>query len=290
MCALHPTIGKCNHCPSLRRDISNLFRLSEGDYERFGCKFIISGNAERSVGTEKDRGNGWTIGLQFISNKSSGEIGWVSEHVLLGRGGWTRPWTAPPKTCRASHTPLHSALRGSGSKSLEWGGKLAFSPSLVFCALLSPSEEKSTVNYFKRNRGRIAHPVELSGSFKCADLKKKIFFFSFFLETPKGACLCAVAMFCCDWILSSAWSLNFSSAGFWEQHCLAQGHQVSILAAWRLQAQVALGPLAGSCPVPTPRLGQGPLRWPVRGFALANWLCVSVAKPVDLVSCPSQDC
>ena len=29
-----------------------------GDYERFGCKFIISGNAERSVGTEKDRGNG----------------------------------------------------------------------------------------------------------------------------------------------------------------------------------------------------------------------------------------
>lgn len=185
MCALHPTIGKCNHCPSLRRDISNLFRLSEGDYERFGCKFIISGNAERSVGTEKDRGNGWTIGLQFISNKSSGGIGWVSEHVLLGRGGWTRPWTAPPKTCRASHTPLHSALRGSGSKSLEWGGKLAFSPSLVFCALLSPSEEKSTVNYFKRNRGRIAHPVELSGSFKCADLKKKFFFSLFFWRRLK---------------------------------------------------------------------------------------------------------
>jgi hypothetical protein len=80
------------------------------------------------------------------------------------------------------------------------GGKVGFfSPSLVFSALFSPSEEKSDINYFRRNQGRIAHHVELSGSFKCTKRrlvskkkKKKHFFPLLFLETPKGACLCAV--------------------------------------------------------------------------------------------------
>lgn len=166
--------------PSFRRDISNLFRLSGGDYERFGCKFIISGNAERSVGTEKDRGNGWTIGLQFISNKSSGEIGWVSEHVLLGRGGWTRPWTAPPKTCRASHTPLHSPLRGSGSKCLAWGGKVGFFPLSSFAPFSLSPEGKIRLNCFRRNQARITvwnWAAVLNVLRKGMTWKKNFFFF-----------------------------------------------------------------------------------------------------------------
>ncbi|KAL6043601.1 hypothetical protein STEG23_003598, partial [Scotinomys teguina] len=44
------------------------------------------------------------------------------------------------------------------------------------------------------------------------------------LGTPKEP-VCAVATYCCDWILSSAWRLDFGPTGFGGQHCLVQGHQ-----------------------------------------------------------------
>ncbi|KAK1345126.1 hypothetical protein QTO34_013834 [Cnephaeus nilssonii] len=122
-----------------RRDISNLFRLSGGDYERFGCKFIISGNAGRIT-----KAVGKLVEFQSTSSSAEGA------GLDLGR---------PPQKLaepRTHHFTLHSEAQGASAWRWGEGGVgFFFSSSFVFCALLSPPRredaEKSLFVYCGRS-------------------------------------------------------------------------------------------------------------------------------------------
>lgn len=179
MCALHPTMGKCSHCPPSGETFLICSVCQEGTMRGLGANSLSLATQNVVWGLKKTVAMDEQQGFSSSVTKAVGKLVEFQSTSSSAEGAGLDLGQPPQKLAepRTHHFTLRSEVQGASA--WRGGEKLGFFSSFVFCVLLSLPRREDPFKLFQTQSSK-NHRVELSGSFKCAQERDDLNFFFFF--------------------------------------------------------------------------------------------------------------